>query len=147
MRKLIQKVDAAHGSVTIVYQHSHKTKEYKVDAMTSIKIDGSTGKLSDVKGGMEVSDYTERDNDNLDGLVLLSRTSAPTVAYNSATPEANEAKKIEQVDVANNTVTILFMHSTLMRTYHVGHDHGVASEWREGHPRRREAGAGREGFH
>ena len=70
MRKLIQSVDQGSSSVIIVYQETKQTHTYHVDDMTALKVNGAAGKITDIKPGMEVTDYLERDNDNLDGLTL-----------------------------------------------------------------------------
>jgi hypothetical protein len=44
---------------------------YKVDDFTKLKVNGVAGKFADIKPGMEVRDYIERDNDTLDGLTLV----------------------------------------------------------------------------
>jgi hypothetical protein len=51
----------------MVDQQTHK---YKVDDVTTLSVNGSPGKLADIKAGMEVKDYVERDNDDLDSLTL-----------------------------------------------------------------------------
>lgn len=69
-RKLIQSVDAATGTIVIRYMRGKTTHTYKVDEFAKLTINNAAGKVSQIKTGMEVADYTERDNDNLDSLVL-----------------------------------------------------------------------------
>jgi hypothetical protein len=70
MRKVIQSVDAKNSAVVIVYMESKLTHTYHIDDVTVLKVNGVPGKLADIKKGMVVTDYTERDNDDLDGLTL-----------------------------------------------------------------------------
>jgi hypothetical protein len=70
MRKMIQSVDAANNEVVILYKVNKATHTYRIDGVTTLNINGNPGKFSDIKAGMEVKDYTERDNDDLDSLTL-----------------------------------------------------------------------------
>jgi hypothetical protein len=70
MRKVIQSVDVKNSAVVIVYMESKQTHTYRIDDMTVLKVNGVPGKLADIKSGMVVADYTERDNDDLDALTL-----------------------------------------------------------------------------
>ena len=70
MRKTIQAVDVPNSSVVILYNNSKLTHTYRIDNVTVLKVNGVPGQLSDIKKGMVVTDYTERDNDDLDGLTL-----------------------------------------------------------------------------
>ncbi len=67
-RKMIQSVNVADSSVVIEYMHDKSTHTYKVDGLTQLKVNNIAGNISEVKAGMEVTDYVERDNDDLDGL-------------------------------------------------------------------------------
>ncbi len=71
MRKLIKTVDVAGGAVVIEYMNNHQLHTYKIDDFTQLKVNGVPGKIVDIKAGMEVKDYVERDNDDLDGLTLV----------------------------------------------------------------------------
>ncbi|MEI9998050.1 MAG: hypothetical protein WDO13_02210 [Verrucomicrobiota bacterium] len=69
-RKLIKSVDAGNSQVVIVYMRDKNTHTYKIDDMTQLMINGTKGKFGEIKTGMEVADYVERDNDTLDTLTL-----------------------------------------------------------------------------
>ena len=69
-RKLIKSVDTAGSEITIEYKRDGTEKTYKVDFMTVLKVNNSAGKISDVKAGMVVDDYLERDNDVLDSITV-----------------------------------------------------------------------------
>jgi hypothetical protein len=84
MRKLIQSVDQGSSSVIIVYQETKQTHTYHVDDMTALKVNGTAGKIADIKPGMEVTDYLERDNDNLDGLTLTGYGQQPAAKKTAA---------------------------------------------------------------
>ena len=71
MRKLIQSVDKDNSSVVIIYKESKQTHTYHIDDVTVLNVNGVPGKITDIKPGMEVKDYVERDNDDLDGLTLI----------------------------------------------------------------------------
>jgi hypothetical protein len=70
MRKIIVKVDVKSNTVTIIYANEHMTHDYKIDDMTKLKVNNQDGKFADIKRGMVVDDYIERDNDYLDLLSL-----------------------------------------------------------------------------
>jgi hypothetical protein len=69
-RKLVKSIDLAASSVVIEYMYDKQVHTYKIDGATALMINGVTGKIADVKPGMEVKDYIERDNDDLDSLTL-----------------------------------------------------------------------------
>jgi hypothetical protein len=91
MRKMIQSVDAKNNAVIIVYMENKQTHTYRVDDMTALKINGVPGKFGEIKNGMVVSDYLERDNDDLDGLTLTGyggdTTPAKAAAKSAAKPK------------------------------------------------------------
>jgi hypothetical protein len=84
MRKMIQSVDAKNNAVIIVYMESKQTHTYRIDDMTVLKINGVPGKLAEIKNGMVVADYLERDNDDLDGLTLTGYGGETTPAAKPA---------------------------------------------------------------
>ncbi len=67
---MIESVDVENSSVVIIYMHSSLLHTYRLDENTVLTINGSRGKVADIKSGMEVTSYLERDNDELDGLTL-----------------------------------------------------------------------------
>lgn len=77
LRKLIKSVNTQSSSVVIVYMESKLTHTYRIDAVTVLKVNGIPGKIADIKPGMEVMDYLERDNDDLDGLTLTGYGEEP----------------------------------------------------------------------
>jgi hypothetical protein len=87
MRKVIQSVDAKNSAVVIVYMESKQTHNYRIDDMTALKVNGVPGKLGDIKKGMVVTDYPERDNDDLDGLTLTGYGEEPAAAKPAAKPK------------------------------------------------------------
>jgi hypothetical protein len=79
MRKMIKSVDAPASTVIIVYMHDRSTHTYKVDGLTVLKVNNQDGKIADVKPGMVVDDYAERDFDTLDSLSLSGYGTPPAV--------------------------------------------------------------------
>jgi hypothetical protein len=69
-RKLIKSVDIPNSSVVIVRMRDKGPHTYKIDDVTQLKINNAPGKFGDIKAGMVVEDYVERDNDTLDLLSL-----------------------------------------------------------------------------
>lgn len=90
MRKMIKSVDAKNSAVVIIYMNNKQTHTYRVDDMTALKVNGVAGKFADIKAGMEVADYAERDNDDLDSLTLTGYPEEPKPA---AKPKAKPAPK------------------------------------------------------
>jgi hypothetical protein len=80
MRKTIQAVDVKNNSVVILYNNSKLTHTYRIDNVTVLKVNGVPGQLSDIKKGMVVTDYLERDNDDLDSLTLTGYGEEPAAA-------------------------------------------------------------------
>jgi hypothetical protein len=66
--KVIKAVDVSAGTVQIEFSVDKSTHIYKVDAGTTIVVNGGKGKLSDLKVGMQVTDLTERDSQSLDSI-------------------------------------------------------------------------------
>ena len=91
MRKVIQSVDTKNNAVIIVYMNSKQTHTYRIDDMTVLKVNGVPGKLVDIKKGMVVADYLERDNDDLDGLTLTGYGEEPAAAKPAAKPKPKPA--------------------------------------------------------
>jgi hypothetical protein len=69
--KTIQAVLSDDNSVVIFYTKSKLLRTYHIDDSTLLKVNGIAGKFSDIKVGMQVMDFLERDNDDLDGLTLI----------------------------------------------------------------------------
>ena len=69
-RKLIQSIDVKASTVVVQYNHDKSTHAYKIDDLTVLKINNQTGKVADIKVGMVVDDYIERDFQNLDSISL-----------------------------------------------------------------------------
>ena len=85
LRKLIKSVDAANSLVVIQYMNDKTTHAYKIDDVTMLKVNNVVGKISDIKPGMLVDDYVERDDQTLDGL-SVSGESAPAAAPKPKAP-------------------------------------------------------------
>ena len=81
-RILIKSVDLKAGTVTFRYMRSAKAPDhtYAIDGTTQLKVNNVAGKITDIKSGMVVSSYLERDNDNLDGLELSGYGEQPAAA-------------------------------------------------------------------
>jgi len=75
-RILVKSVDASAGTIVIIYMRDKKVQTYKIDDATVVKVNNSPGKISDIKGGMEVSDSSERDSETLD-TISLTGSGAP----------------------------------------------------------------------
>jgi hypothetical protein len=121
MRKLIQSVDAKNQSIVIIAMHRKMLHTYRLDANTTIQVDGAPATFANIKAGMEVADATERDSDDLDAISLLSKTHAPVApSKNAAAADvAGVDKTIQTVLPDSNSVVIFFAKSKLMRTYHI----------------------------
>ena len=87
MRKTIQAVDVKNSAVVILYNNSKLTHTYRIDNVTVLKVNGVPGQLSDIKKGMVVTDYAERDNDDLDSLTLTGYGEEPAAAKPAAKPK------------------------------------------------------------
>jgi hypothetical protein len=67
-RKMIKSVDAAAGTIVIQYMRDKTIHAYQVYELTSIKVNFVAGKIADIKPGMEVSDFLEKDSQTLDSI-------------------------------------------------------------------------------
>jgi len=76
-RNLIHAVDAAAGTIQIQYMRNKVTCTYKLDDITQIKVNNAPGKFADIKSGMQVRDYVERDAHTLDRIVVDRADPAP----------------------------------------------------------------------
>ena len=76
-RKLVQAVDAAAGTIVIQNMRDKTTHTYKVYELTSIKVNFSSGKIADIKAGLQVRDYVERDDRTLDNITVDKADPAP----------------------------------------------------------------------
>jgi hypothetical protein len=88
MRKMIKSVNIANSTIDIIYMHSHMVHTYKIDGVTEVKVNNQDGKLADIKPGMVVDDYLERDNDDLDGISLSGYGTTPAAAKPATTKPA-----------------------------------------------------------
>ena len=76
-RTLIQSVDAANQTVTIISMQSNLTHAYKIDDGTMITVSDNRGKFADLKAGLQVRDYKERDSATLDAISVSPADPAP----------------------------------------------------------------------
>jgi hypothetical protein len=60
-------------------------RTYKIDDLTAVKLNDSPGKFSDIKTGMLVVDFVERDGSTLDGISVQPD--------DTATPSAKKKSK------------------------------------------------------
>jgi hypothetical protein len=67
-RKLIKSVDVAASSVVIEYMRDKTLHAYKVDSVTSLKVNNVSGTVAQIRPGMVVDSFLERDDQTLDGL-------------------------------------------------------------------------------
>lgn len=119
MRKLIKSVDVKNSTITISYSYGKQVHTYKIDDFSKVQVDGSPAKVSDIKAGMEVAEYTERDNDDLDSVNLLSKTAAPTVADAVPAAVSGSDKTIQAVLADKNAIVIYYAQSKQQHTYHI----------------------------
>jgi hypothetical protein len=68
VKKVIKAVNAAAGTVEIQFMDDNSTQVYKIDGGTVIKVNDGSGKITDIKTGMLVTDFIERDPSTLDSL-------------------------------------------------------------------------------
>jgi len=118
-RKLIKSVDVKANSISILNSRTKEVHTYHIDDLTVVKIDGAPAKFAAIKAGMEVSDSTERDADDLDAVSLLSNTHAPTVADGKAATVTGADKTIQSVLADKSEVVIFYKQSKIERTYHI----------------------------
>ena len=76
-RTLVTSVDMAHQKITFEYMKDHSHQTYVVDAGTAVTVNGSPGKLGDVREGMQVKGSINRDAETLDSLDIETATPAP----------------------------------------------------------------------
>ncbi len=75
--KKIESVLVDKNAVVIYFTTSKISRTYHIDANTALKVDGVAGTIGDIKPGMVVADYLERDNDDLDALTLTGYGEEP----------------------------------------------------------------------
>jgi hypothetical protein len=76
-RKLITAVDAAAGAIVIEYMRDKTNHSYVLDGLTAIKVNNSTGTIAQIKVGMQVRDFVERDAHTLDSITVSNADPAP----------------------------------------------------------------------
>ena len=79
LRKLIKSVDAKASTVTIVNNRDKSTHTYKVDDQTTVMVNNQPVKFPEIKPGMVVDDFVERDSDDLDSVSLTGYGTEPVV--------------------------------------------------------------------
>lgn len=77
-RILIKSVNAATGTIVLQYMRDKTIRTYTMDDLTVIKINDSPGKMADVKVGMQLTAYIERDAHTLDSASIDNASPAPT---------------------------------------------------------------------
>jgi hypothetical protein len=85
--KVIKSVDAAGSSVVIQYMSDKTLHPYKIDDVTMLKVNNVAGKVADIKPGMVVDDFVERDDQTLDGLSVSGNGTSPPAAKPTAKPK------------------------------------------------------------
>ncbi|HEX4139624.1 MAG TPA: hypothetical protein VHY09_04705 [Candidatus Methylacidiphilales bacterium] len=118
-RKLVKSVDPKNNSITILNSRNKEVHTYRIDDLTQVQIDGVSAKFAAIKAGMEVSDITERDADDLDAVSLLSRTHAPTVADAKPVTVTGDDKTIQSVLADKGEVVIFYKASQIEHTYRI----------------------------
>jgi hypothetical protein len=86
-RKVIQSVNAAANTVVIENMRDKTTHTYAIDDVTALKVNNVPGKIADVKAGMVVSDFVERDDHTLDSISVTGYGSSSTPASTAAAPK------------------------------------------------------------
>ncbi|MCE0521930.1 MAG: hypothetical protein LV480_03365 [Methylacidiphilales bacterium] len=71
-RILIKSVDLKANTIEMKYMRNAKepTHIYKIDDTTQVIVSNQKGKIGDIKVGMQVRNYLERDNDTLDNIFV-----------------------------------------------------------------------------
>ena len=71
-RILIKSVDVPNSTIEIKYMRDAKqpTHTYKIDEITQLTVNGTKGTVAQIKPGMVVGEYVERDGDTLDSISL-----------------------------------------------------------------------------
>jgi Cu/Ag efflux protein CusF len=82
----IESVLPDNNTVVIHTAQTNAVHTYRVDDNTALKVNGIPGKFADIKAGMTVTDFTERDNDDLDSLTVMG-------GYDDSTPTPAKKKK------------------------------------------------------
>ena len=77
-RILIKSVNAATGTIVIQYMRDKTVRTYTMDDLTVIKINDNPGKMADVKVGMQLTAYVERDAHTLDSASIDNASPGPT---------------------------------------------------------------------
>jgi hypothetical protein len=78
-RILIKAVDATAATVEIQYMRDKGFHTYKIDSLTTVTVNKNPGKFADIKVGMQVRDYVERDDQTLDSISVDKADPAPAV--------------------------------------------------------------------
>jgi hypothetical protein len=69
--KTIESVQPDKNDVVMFNSENKQEHTYHIDDSTTLTVNNQPGKFDDMKPGMEVKDFTERDNDDLDSLTLI----------------------------------------------------------------------------
>ena len=85
-RILITSTDSSKHTVIFDYKRTGLSHTYTVDDFTTIIVNGTAGKFSDISSGQQVTDYVERNDSALDKIVLGSASAAP------AAPDSDKKK-------------------------------------------------------
>ena len=80
-RILIKAVDAKAGTITIQYMRSAKAPEhtYALDGLTALTVNNAKGTVDQIKVGMQVRRYVERDDVSLDSIDVGTAAPPPVV--------------------------------------------------------------------
>ncbi len=76
-RTLVKQVDPGKQQIVLTFKREKKDVTYTADGNTAITVDGQPGTLKDVKTGMELTGYIERDETSLDSFSVQTATSPP----------------------------------------------------------------------
>jgi len=79
-RILIESVDTSAGMIVLRYMRDGTTHTYALDSVSVIKVGDANSDpvaISDIKAGMQVRDYVERDDHTLDSLLVSEADRAP----------------------------------------------------------------------
>jgi hypothetical protein len=80
-RILIKAVDVKASTITVKYMRSAKAPDhtYAIDAMTVLTVNDVKGTIDQVKVGMQVRSYVERDDLSLDSVAIGIADPAPVI--------------------------------------------------------------------
>jgi hypothetical protein len=80
-RILIKSVDVKAGTIEVKYMRDAKqpTHVYAIDAVTVLTVGNSAAKLDEVKVGMQVRSYVERDDKTLDSIDVSVADPPPVI--------------------------------------------------------------------